>query len=360
MNTAGRRRSGEALAALLFATPVAAQSSGTRTYCNPLDLDYKYNFEQHNEGISYRSGADPVIVVQRGAGLVADASMESGRDGWYHDLMKKAAVECPPEPMDSEDMLYILYTSGTTGTPKGVSVPIKALAGFRAYAEFGLGLKPDDLYWCAADPGWAYGLYFGILLCVATWVVRKGKDSATDYFLAGRNLGRLNSLARWLGNVEPEHRHRQPWGRLVTTAQADEAVEWLAAPDELHRVGDHLAADERRPHPRRGLREVVRNGDRVELERGSARSAHACSHVGCELALAEIARHRPGPRRRDPDQGTAPITFVEAHRAQMSPRSSTAGTLVQIRVREPTLHCSDPSRVSRSACGSWRGSRPAT
>ncbi|HEV7367056.1 MAG TPA: family 43 glycosylhydrolase [Gemmatimonadales bacterium] len=66
MNTAGRRRSGEALAALLFATSVAAQSSGIRTYCNPLDIDYKYNFEQLNEGISYRSGADPVIVNHRG------------------------------------------------------------------------------------------------------------------------------------------------------------------------------------------------------------------------------------------------------------------------------------------------------
>ena len=54
------------LAAVLFATSVAAQSSGIRTYCNPIDIDYKYNFEQINEGVSYRSGADPVIINHKG------------------------------------------------------------------------------------------------------------------------------------------------------------------------------------------------------------------------------------------------------------------------------------------------------
>lgn len=63
-----------------------------------------------------------------------------------------------------------IFTSGTTGTPKGVAVPAKALAGFQAYAEYGLGLTNEDLYWCAADPGWAYGLYFGILGSFTTGV----------------------------------------------------------------------------------------------------------------------------------------------------------------------------------------------
>jgi len=56
-----------------------------------------------------------------------------------------------------------IYTSGTTGTPKGVIVPQRALASFRAYMEFGLGLEPDDVFWNGADPGWAYGLYFGVI-----------------------------------------------------------------------------------------------------------------------------------------------------------------------------------------------------
>lgn len=59
--------------------------------------------------------------------------------------------------------LIQIYTSGTTGNPKGVIVPVRALAAFRTYTEFGLDIRPDDVYWCAADPGWAYGLYYGVL-----------------------------------------------------------------------------------------------------------------------------------------------------------------------------------------------------
>ncbi|AOO81749.1 AMP-binding protein [Bosea vaviloviae] len=78
-----------------------------------------------------------------------------------------------------------IYTSGTTGTPKGVVVPTKALAGFQAYAEFGLALRSDDLYWCAADPGWAYGLYFGVLGSLTTGVPsllqQAGFDAGTTF-----------------------------------------------------------------------------------------------------------------------------------------------------------------------------------
>lgn len=66
-------------------------------------------------------------------------------------------------------MIHI-YTSGTTGQPKGVVVPIKALAGFQAYAEFSLGLTTDDMFWNAADPGWGYGLFFGVLATFTTGV----------------------------------------------------------------------------------------------------------------------------------------------------------------------------------------------
>jgi acetyl-CoA synthetase len=61
-----------------------------------------------------------------------------------------------------------IYTSGTTGTPKGVIVPLRALAAFHAYARYGLDLRTDDVYWNAADPGWAYGLYYAVLAALAT------------------------------------------------------------------------------------------------------------------------------------------------------------------------------------------------
>lgn len=60
-----------------------------------------------------------------------------------------------------------IFTSGTTGSPKSLEVPLRALAAFQAYAEFGLDLRAEDVYWCAADPGWAYGLYFGVLAPMA-------------------------------------------------------------------------------------------------------------------------------------------------------------------------------------------------
>ncbi|HEY9321818.1 MAG TPA: AMP-binding protein [Achromobacter sp.] len=63
-----------------------------------------------------------------------------------------------------------VYTSGTTGKPKGVVVPLRAVAGFQAYGEFGLGLIAEDTFWNAADPGWAYGLYFGVMVSLSTGV----------------------------------------------------------------------------------------------------------------------------------------------------------------------------------------------
>ena len=69
----------------------------------------------------------------------------------------------PAEAVGGDGTLVIIFTSGTTGTPKGVPVPLRALAAFRQYVELGLDVREDDVFWNAADPGWAYGLYYGIL-----------------------------------------------------------------------------------------------------------------------------------------------------------------------------------------------------
>jgi acetyl-CoA synthetase len=97
----------------------------------------------------------------------------------------------PAVSLGGDAPLIHIYTSGTTGRPKGVVVPIKALAGFQAYAEFGLGLHADDFFWCAADPGWAYGLYFGVLASFTTGIpslmLQGGFDAQATYEVLSRD-----------------------------------------------------------------------------------------------------------------------------------------------------------------------------
>ena len=99
-----------------------------------------------------------VVVVQRQAGAPFPVHIQEGRDHWYHRLMQDAAAECPPEAMDSEDTLYILYTSGTTGKPKGIVHTTGGyLTGVHTTTKWVFDLKEDDVYWCTADIGWVTG-----------------------------------------------------------------------------------------------------------------------------------------------------------------------------------------------------------
>lgn len=84
------------------------------------------------------------------------------------DLIENGRAEFPAAAVGADGPLIHIYTSGTTGTPKGVVIPLWMLAAVRSYMTFGLDLRPDDIYWCAADPGWAYGLYYGVLGVLAT------------------------------------------------------------------------------------------------------------------------------------------------------------------------------------------------
>ncbi|MEV0028053.1 AMP-binding protein [Nocardia sp. NPDC050793] len=104
--------------------------------------------------------------------IVAGAPADVGPDTLrFADLLDAYAADDPRAaavPVGGDGLLVQLFTSGTTGTPKGVPIPVRALASFHAYQEFALDVRPDDVYWNAADPGWAYGLYYAILSPLAS------------------------------------------------------------------------------------------------------------------------------------------------------------------------------------------------
>ena len=119
-----------------------------------------------------------VIIVQRLQGTPAPVQIKEGRDHWYHRLMQTAAYDCPPEAMGAEDMLYILYTSGTTGKPKGIVHTTGGyLTGVYATTKWVFDLKDEDVYWCTADIGWVTGhsyVVYGPLANGATVVMYEG------------------------------------------------------------------------------------------------------------------------------------------------------------------------------------------
>jgi acetyl-CoA synthetase len=123
------------------------------------------------------------VVVYRRTGSAIN--MEQGRDHWWHDLIAKADPICAAEPMDSEDPLYILYTSGTTGKPKGL-VHTTGGYGVQTYltTKFVFDLKEDDIYWCTADIGWVTGhsyIVYGPLANGATVVMYEGAPNYPDF-----------------------------------------------------------------------------------------------------------------------------------------------------------------------------------
>ncbi|KYG70076.1 acetyl-coenzyme A synthetase [Bdellovibrio bacteriovorus] len=122
-----------------------------------------------------RAPVEKVLVVKYAQ---TDIQMQAGRDIWYHDEVKSASDQCPPEQMDAEDPLFILYTSGSTGKPKGV---LHTTGGYLLWAgmthQYVFDYHDGDIYWCSADIGWVTGhsyMIYGPLANAATSLIFEG------------------------------------------------------------------------------------------------------------------------------------------------------------------------------------------
>ncbi len=137
-----------------------------------------------DEAVRECPSIEHVVVVRREPGGDFAAHMEPDRDHWYHDLMAEAGPAFPPAVMDAEDLLYILYTSGTTGKPKGI---VHTTGGYLTQAvattRLVFDLKDEDVFWCTADIGWVTGhtyLVYGPLALGATAVMYEGAPDWPD------------------------------------------------------------------------------------------------------------------------------------------------------------------------------------
>jgi acetyl-CoA synthetase len=134
-----------------------------------------------DEALSLCPSIRNVVVVQRRPGSPGDeafANITEGRDHWWHRLLDQASPDCPAEPIDAEDLLFILYTSGTTGKPKGI---VHTTGGYltqvTSTTRYVFDLKEEDVFWCTADVGWVTGhsyVVYGPLSNGATVLMYEG------------------------------------------------------------------------------------------------------------------------------------------------------------------------------------------
>jgi acetyl-CoA synthetase len=125
-----------------------------------------------------------VLIVRR-LGDAAETAMTDGRDVWWHDIVDRQEADCPPEPLDSEHMLYLLYTSGTTAKPKGIMHTTAGyLVGTSYTHQMIFDVKDDDVYWCAADIGWVTGhsyIVYGPLANATTGILYEGSPDTPSW-----------------------------------------------------------------------------------------------------------------------------------------------------------------------------------
>ena len=205
--------------------------------------------ETADASVEATSTIDNVVVVQRTG---QDVAWNETVDHWYHELMETASSDCPPEHLDSEDLLYLLYTSGTTAKPKGI---MHTTGGYLTQVAFThkyiFDLHPEtDVYWCAADIGWVTGhsyIVYGPLANGATSVMYEGTpDTPRPEF-------RVGDRADW------------PKDRLWDIVQRYGVTQLYTAPTAI-RTFMKWGAQEVEPHDLSSLRVLGTVGEPINPE----------------------------------------------------------------------------------------------
>jgi acetyl-CoA synthetase len=138
-----------------------------------------------DEAVAASPTIEHVLMVRRLGDAAPETTTVEGRDVWWHDLVDRQAADCPPVPLDSEHMLYLLYTSGSTAKPKGIT---HTTAGYLVGTSYShkqiFDIKDDDVYWCAADIGWVTGhsyIVYGPLANATTGILYEGSPDTPGW-----------------------------------------------------------------------------------------------------------------------------------------------------------------------------------
>ena len=306
-----------------------------------------------------------MVVVDRiaASGGDVDTAMTEGRDHWYHELMADAEAECPAEPMDSEDLLYLLYTSGTTGKPKGI---MHTTGGYLTQVAFThkyvFDLHPEtDVYWCTADIGWVTGhsyIVYGPLANGATSVMYEGTPDTPgrDRFWAivekyGVTIlytapTAIRTFMKW-GTEEPEKHDLSSLRVLGTVGEPINPEAWIWY--HLNIGGERCPIVDTWWQTETGAIMISPLPGATTTKPGSA--TFPLPGIGAELVDNDGQRSCPRAAATSPSPGPGRRCCGASTATPSATRTRTGAAS-----RAATSPATGPSSTTTATCGCWAGS----